>query len=199
MKIAIIGKGNVGRNLGTLCEAAGHIVVYGGRDNLAQVVTSGDMLILAIPYTSVKSIKPTIENSITNKILIDATNALKEDWSPLEETGESKSAGEEIQRLFPNAKVVKAFNTVFADNMVKEHMKDQLTTFVAGDDEKACTQVVDLASSIGMYPVLTGPLLTARYLEAVAHLNIQLAVGMGHGTRIGFTVNSFDRTGNSEK
>ena len=57
-----------------------------------------------------------------------------------------------------------------------------MSTFVAGNDEKARAEVCDLAKSIGFDAVETGDLSTARYLESIAHLNIQLAVGMGKGT-----------------
>jgi 8-hydroxy-5-deazaflavin:NADPH oxidoreductase len=197
MKIAIIGKGSVGSGLGGLFEAAGHNVTYVSARPCAETTPTvdgeGDVAILAVPYLAVSSIVQQIEpylllSSAGKKILVDVTNPLNNDWSPLT-TLQGSSAGEEIQRLFPSARVVKAFNTIFADNMTSDSNNDKvkgLTAFIAGNDEAARAVVAELAKSIGFFPVETGPILTARYLEAMAHLNIQLAVGMGRGTKTGF-------------
>ena len=82
---------------------------------------------------------------------------------------------------------MKAFNTVFAQHMDSGKLGEQrLTAFVAGDDETARKQVVDLARSIGFDPVDSGPLKNARLLEPLAFFNIQLGYGLGMGTNIGF-------------
>ncbi len=61
-----------------------------------------------------------------------------------------------------------------------------LTTFVCGDDAGAKVRVMALAEQMGFAPVDAGVLANARYLEAMAHLNIQLAVTLGGGTDAGF-------------
>jgi len=61
-----------------------------------------------------------------------------------------------------------------------------VTAFVAGDDAEARQQVSSLARSMGFAPIETGPLSTARYLEAMAHLNIAIAVGQSGGTDAAF-------------
>ncbi|MEM9808673.1 MAG: NADP oxidoreductase, partial [Cyanobacteria bacterium P01_D01_bin.56] len=89
--------------------------------------------------------------------------------------------------LLPKAYVVKAFNTIFADVMGETMEAGQaITAFIAGDNNNAKQTVIALARDIGYAPVDTGPLFTARYLESMAHLNIQIAVGQGGGTNAAF-------------
>ena len=61
-----------------------------------------------------------------------------------------------------------------------------VTAFIAGDDAQANATVAELAASAGFAPLITGALHNARYLEAMAHLNIQIAVVGGGGTNAGF-------------
>jgi predicted dinucleotide-binding enzyme len=61
-----------------------------------------------------------------------------------------------------------------------------VTAFIAGDDASACEAVAHVASSSGFAPTVTGRLRNARYLEAIAHLNIAIAVGQGGGTDAAF-------------
>jgi 8-hydroxy-5-deazaflavin:NADPH oxidoreductase len=70
--------------------------------------------------------------------------------------GFSTSAGEERQRKIPKVRVVKAFNTVFAQNMDSGRLKDKPpTAFVAGDDASAEKTVLELARGIGSEAVNT--------------------------------------------
>lgn len=64
--------------------------------------------------------------------------------------------------------------------------ENRITAFLAGDDAPAKEVVAKLASDIGFAPLDTGPLLNARYLEAMAHLNIAIAVGQKGGTDAAF-------------
>jgi len=61
-----------------------------------------------------------------------------------------------------------------------------ITAFIAGDHEAAKQQVISLSRNIGYSPLDTVSLSTSRYLEAMAHLNIQIAVGQGGGTNAAF-------------
>ncbi|MDD1744023.1 MAG: hypothetical protein LUO85_05285, partial [Methanomassiliicoccales archaeon] len=97
------------------------------------------------------------------------------------------SAAEEVQKLLPKAKIVKAFNYVFAKNMETGMFgKEPLTAFVAGDDLDAKKKVMQLAKQIGFEPVDAGSLAASRYLEAMAILIINLGYGMKMGPDIGF-------------
>jgi len=191
MKIGILGAGNVGTRLAELARAAGHDVLVGSRKgdaSLADASRHGDIILIAVHYHAVEDALKPLSELLAGKIVIDATNPLNDDWSP-RILGENTSAGEEIAKLLPNSKIVKAFNTVFADIMSTEGLSrngSAVTAFVASDHDDAVKTVADFAKSIGFAPVTSNKLIVARYLEAIAHLNIELAVGQGGGTNAAF-------------
>ena len=87
----------------------------------------------------------------------------------------------------PTAKVVKAFNTVFAEHMATGQLKGMpLTLFVASNDPGAKEEILALGKSIGFDSVDAGPLRNARWLETLGYFNIQLGYMLKMGTQIGF-------------
>ncbi len=188
MKISFIGAGNVARSLGALFAKGGHEVTYsssapeGDAIAVADAVHSGEVICLALPYAAIAGVVQQNLPALQGKIIVDITNAINiADWSPVL-LGQETSGAEEV------AKVVKAFNTIFADVMHtdKQVIEGQkLTAFIATDNEQAAATVSTLAKDAGFAPLHTGPLKNARYLEAMAHLNIAIALG-GGGTNAGF-------------
>jgi 8-hydroxy-5-deazaflavin:NADPH oxidoreductase len=197
MKIAILGFGNVGKQFAHLFSKAGHEVVIGVRSDSNQelpypsatfkeAAEGADIVAIAIPFKACAEVLPKLSEVMKEKIVIDSTNPLNADWSPML-LGQENSASEEISRLLPEAYVIKAFNTIFADVMNSPVRDGQIiTAFIAGDNDGAKQRVIALASDIGYAPIDTGSLYTARYLESIAHLNIQIAVGQGGGTNAAF-------------
>ncbi len=200
MKIGILGTGNVAQNLGNLFINNGFDVMFGGRnpaenltgkkvESFTVTAKNAEVVIFAVPYEAFREVAETLQDALAGKIVIDLTNPLNADWSPLN-LGAENSAGEENAKLLPNSRFVKAFNTVFADVMKTEKQVfngQKLTVFIAGEDPEANKTVADLAEKIGFSATITGGIKNARYLEAIAHLNIQIAVGMQGGTEAGFT------------
>ena len=191
MKIAIIGTGNVGRALGTSFAGAGHQVVLSGHEaaktaevasaigalaagSAADAVGAADIVVIAVPYTAVPSVAAEIAPFVAGKVVIDATNTLKPDYSGLA-TGDGPSGAELLAAALPGARVVKAFNTLFAANQGNPRaLGTTLDALYATDDAEAHATFAALASSIGFRPVSVGPLAAARELEAMAWLNIRL-------------------------
>jgi len=188
MKIGIIGNGNVGTAIGTGLLRAGHEVKYGHRDPKEPVKDSaqwGDVIVLAVPFSQVKSAAKEIGQAADGKPLIDATNAISEKGGLA--LGFTTSGAEELQEYLPKVHVVKAFNTVFAQNQSTGKVgREQLTLFMAGNDAKAKQTVAQLARDIGFDPVDAGDLTVARYLEPMAMMIINLGYGLGMGTNIGY-------------
>ncbi len=188
MKIAIIGKGRVGSSLSKGLTQGGHETKFGHRDPAEPVEDAakwGEIIILAVPHNSaddaIKKMKPFADD----KIVIDVMNAM----GPNLELGISctTSTAEETQEKLPKAKVVKAFNTVFAPNQSTAKVgNEKLTAFIAGNDLKAKQTVAQLTRDIGFDPVDCGPLMAARYLEAMGILIIDLGLKYGMGTNIGY-------------
>lgn len=200
MKIGIIGGGNVGGALACLAQAAGHEVRIGLREtvtredgiavvSMAEACAHGEIVILAIPFLACADTLPALAPTLAGRIVVDATNPLQADWSPLL-LGETDSAGQRIAALLPGARVVKAFNTVFADVMHPQGLSRRggarVTAFVAADDVDAAATVAEFAGGLGFAALYVGALAQARHLEAVAHLNIAIAVGRGGGTDAAF-------------
>ena len=147
----------------------------------------GEVVVLAVPFGAVDDVVKDAGEALVGKAVVDVTNAL--DASMNLAVGFTTSAAEELQKKLPKARVVKAFNTVFAQHMDSGRVRDQaLTTFVAADDATAKKAVLELAREIGFDAVDAGPLKNARLLEPVALLNIQLGYALGMGTKIGLTL-----------
>jgi predicted dinucleotide-binding enzyme len=184
-KIAIIGKGNVGGALKRGLEKHGYEVKITGRGNgVGEAGKWGEILIFAMPHSAVDDALKALGDSVNGKIVVDVTNPLTQTMDLA--VGFSTSAAEELQKKAPRAKVVKAFNTVFAGLMDSGTAKaGQVSIFAAGDDQAARSEVLELARSIGFDAIDAGPLKNARLLEPLALLNIQLGYPLKMGTQIG--------------
>ena len=188
MKIGIIGKGKVGTAIAQGLSSKGHEIRHGHRDPkepVSEAAKWGEIVFLAVPYENVTDTVKEIGSAADGKVLVDVTNAVGENMSLA--IGCSTSGAEELQKKLPKAHVVKAFNTVFARNQgVGKVGTEQLTLFVAGGDAKAKQTVMELGRDIGFDPVDAGSLESARYLEPMGILLINLGLKFGMGTGIGY-------------
>jgi 8-hydroxy-5-deazaflavin:NADPH oxidoreductase len=187
MKIVIIGDGNVGSALARGLERAGHQVRAVGNDGTAirDTATSAELIVVAVPFGAIDDVVKAAGKVLEGKTVVDVTNALDANMNLA--VGFTTSGAEELQKKLPRSRVVKAFNTVFAHHMESGKLGDQrLSAFVAGDNEPARKQVIELARSIGFDAIDSGPLKNARLLEPLAFFNIQLGYALGMGTQIGF-------------
>jgi 8-hydroxy-5-deazaflavin:NADPH oxidoreductase len=188
-KIGILGDGNVGGALARGLKRAGHDVRAVGEDPAAirDVAAWGEVVILAVPFGAIDDVVKTAGEALSGKTVIDVTNALDADMNLA--IGFETSGAEELQKKLSRSKVVKAFNTVFAQHMDTGKLGDRpLTAFVAGDDAAAKKTVLELARQIGFDAVDAGPTKNARLLEPFGFFNIQLGYGLKMGTQIGFTL-----------
>jgi NADPH-dependent F420 reductase len=211
MKIAVIGAGNVGGTLGKRWAKAGHEVTFGARDPadakvvalvrdsgpsaraalVSQAAHDATVVALTVPWVNVQEAL-TAAGDLRGRILIDATNPVPLSPEGLQQglvIGHTTSAAEEISRWAKGARVVKAFNTTGWQNMADPLYGGQgLSTLLCGDDPEAKKVVADLAKQLGFEAVDVGPLRSARYLEALAMLWIDMALLRGFGTNFGFRV-----------
>ncbi len=209
MTLATIGAGNIGKSIGVWAAKSGYDVIFsanneqhaqdaaraaGGTAKAATVrnaVAAADIVLLAVPYGAAKDVLTDINDLLKGKVLIDASNALTADYSGLT-LGFTTSAAEEIAKIVPEAHVVKAFNTVFAQVYASQNPKvngNTIAVFYAGDDKESKAKVAELIAKMGFDAVDAGALASARTLEPMALLNIALGYGLGHGTSIGFSFN----------
>ncbi len=203
MRIAIIGVGNVGGNLGRLWAARGHEISFGVRDvhaekvrallkdagptataaSIADAVANAEVVVLAVPWDVAEEVVRS--TGLSGKILVDATNPIA---PGLELATDHTTCGAElVARWAPDARVVKAFNTIGADNLGNPTFGDQhATMFVCGDEPAAKRIVQSLSEELGFEAVDSGPLANARLLEPMAMLWIRLAMVEGLGRDIAF-------------
>ena len=190
MKVAIIGKGNVGTALAPrIHNAAGHSAVYGVRDpsdpkydngdgvrlaTVADAAREADALILAVHWDAVDAVLAEC-GPIGGKILVDCTNAL-DFANQLAWLIPHDTSGAEIVAGKTDARVVKAFNQVGADAMARAgDYAVRPLQFAAADNEDAKKAVLGLMADIGFDARDAGPLSAARDLESMARLWIAQA------------------------
>jgi len=195
--IAIIGTGNVGAALGTEFAQQGHTIVYGSRSPLglkaldlvgktkgdaktaipAEAAADADIVVLAVPGMVVEDVVKGL-GDLSGKIIIDATNPLVMD-EPMHFTfGVETSNGEIVQAAAPDAKVVKAFNTISWQSMISpEDASGPLYVPVVGNDDAAKEKVSALVKKMGLVAVDLGPIEVAHWTEysVVVGLNNQFS------------------------
>ena len=201
MKVGIIGSGNMGSGLARRITAAGHDVLMTARDLVeaekiagqigprvkvvpsADVAKGVDLLIAATPANSqVDALKSA--GDLRGKIVIDIANPLKPDYSGLS-VGYTTSFAEELAKAVPGAKIVKAFNTIFAQVLTEGPDFGnglRAAAFYCCDDEGAKKTVHALIESMGFDAIDAGPLSNARYLEPMGYLNIWFGYMAKRGT-----------------
>jgi len=135
-----------------------------------------DIIIIAVPDVAEKEISESIRKVTNQKIVISVSNPINETFDGLT-TKQNTSAAEELQKLLPNAKVIKAFNTTFADDFKQPVINgQQMDCFIAGNDENALEVVYDLVKTTGLSPVIAGDLSASRILESMQFLLMQLSM-----------------------
>jgi 8-hydroxy-5-deazaflavin:NADPH oxidoreductase len=193
MRIAIVGKGSVGKALAPNIAAAGHEVAYGVRDphdpkyatddgiplkTVGEAVSDAEIVILAINWSGIDSALAAC-GDMDGKVLVDCINPydFQNNLAPLVPTDQSAA---KIIAGMTAAKVVKAFNQVGAAVMARaSDRKAKPLQFIASDDDDARATVIRLAKDIGFDARDAGGLDYARELEGMAR--IWIAQAFGHG------------------
>lgn len=189
MKIAVIGKGRVGKAIAPVIARSGHQVVYGVRDpadpkyagddgvalkGMADAAAWADAILLAIGFPAIDAALAEI-GPITGKILMDPINPydFRNALAPLIPADQSVAA---ILQGKTDAIVVKALNqvgsAVMANAPDRAHRPLQ---FVAADDAGARAAVIGLLADCGFDARDAGGLDYARELEGMARIWIAQA------------------------
>ncbi len=135
-----------------------------------------DIIIAAVPFAAEKELAEKIKQVATGKIVISISNPLNENYTGLVTDGNTSSA-EELQKLLPHSKVIKAFNTTFAGDFSQPVIDGKtIDAFIAGNDEEALETVSDVVRSAGFNPIKAGELAISRTLENMQSLLIQLSI-----------------------
>ena len=156
MRIAVIGKGNIGGSLGSKWRAAGHNVVYGAREaagegpggapvlGIGDALKDADVVLLAVPGKIVADVVSEHAAALAGTIVIDAVNRI---GAP---EFDSRAV---IAEAAPQARYVRAFNSLgwenFADPLPGANM------FFAADPE-ARPVAEELITAVGLEPAFVG-------------------------------------------
>jgi predicted dinucleotide-binding enzyme len=206
VRIAVLGTGIVGATVGSKLVSLGHDVVMGSRDaanpKAAEWVATTGGKATAAAYAdaaagaelvvnataglgSLEALTAAGADNLAGKVLLDIANSL--DFSrgmpPTLGVCNTDSLGEQIQRAFPQARVVKSLNTMTAAVMVQPSLvRGPHSVFLSGDDDSAKGVVRQLLESIG-WPagdiIDLGGIQTARGVEMWLPLWVSLMGATG--------------------
>ncbi|MEM6456919.1 MAG: NAD(P)-binding domain-containing protein [Acidobacteriota bacterium] len=200
--IAFLGAGQVGAPLADHLVRAGHRVVIAARDPdsasvrgalarndqltaqpVAAALAAADVVFLATPYAANAKALDGHADALAGKVLIDCTNPIGEG---LTHGLDSRTSGaEEVQRLAPDARVVKAFTVYgfenFDDTRYPGYGDLRPAMPIAGDDDDAKAAVGALLDDLGWQTVDVGPLSSSLHLEHATLLWVKMARVQGRG------------------
>lgn len=159
MKIGILGTGSVAQALAEGCVSAGHTVTLGSRHPesrsqipypvaaLEQTARNAEVIMNATPGTSSMELLGQLDAAVfSGKLLIDVANAADSSFNLLYP---DSSLGEKLQKMLPDAKVVKTMNTCAGKVFINPSSLEASNIFVSGDDAKAKSQAVGLLRELG--------------------------------------------------
>lgn len=191
-KIGIIGSGVVAQVLGSGFLKYGYEVMMGTRDvsklaewqksnagkvgSFSDVAAFGDIIVLAVKGTMAHSaLQMSGKTNLKGKIVIDTTNPIA-DAAPVNGvlqyfTSLGNSQMEQLQSAFPEAKLVKAFNSVGNHFMVNPYFDGiKPTMFICGNDAEAKKQVTTILDQFGWETEDMGAAEAARAIEPLCIL-----------------------------
>ncbi|MCI0563256.1 MAG: NAD(P)-binding domain-containing protein [Nitrososphaera sp.] len=192
MKVGILGSGDVGQRLGDGFIELGYTVMMGTRTpakvhpwvskhemkkalsgSFSEAASFGELVVIATLWAgTAAAIKSAGAKKFAGKVVIDVTNPLDFSKSPPRlALGHDDSAGETVQRLIPDGKVVKAFNIVGNAHMLHPDFPGgPPTMFICGNDDAAKRTVEKILLSFGWDIVDIGGIEGSRLLEPLAML-----------------------------
>ena len=193
MKIGILGSGTVAQTLAAGFLKHGYEVAIGSRNpgklaawaaenpgaataTFDEAARFGDIVVLAVKGTAaLQALALAGPANLAGKTIIDTTNPI-EDAPPVNGvlpffTTFNQSLMEDLQRQFPDANFVKAFNSVGAPSMVNPQFKEgKPTMFICGNSDAARQQVTEILDKFGWETADMGKAEAARAIEPLCML-----------------------------
>jgi predicted dinucleotide-binding enzyme len=192
-KIGVLGSGVVAQTLAAGFEKHGYQVMIGTRDKqklqawctqdksvalggFSEAAAFGEIVVLAVKGSaSAEALSLAGAENLARKVVIDATNPIAD--APPEKgvlkffTSLDESLMEKLQREFPDARMVKAFNSVGSYNFIDPQFPDgRPTMFICGNDQAAKKTVAELLDQAGWEFADMGEAIAARAIEPLCML-----------------------------
>jgi hypothetical protein len=187
MKIGIIGAGMIGSTVGKLWVDAGHDVFFASRHpnelqpfiaklgkraaagTPAEAAKFGEVVMVTVPLAAVSDLSRDIAKSLAGKMVLDTGNAYERRDGAIAREASRHPQGSAgwAAAMFPDARWVKAFNTVYFKTLEKEAHRDgdKVGIPLASDDRAALDVAVQLVRDAGFDPVVVGPLVRGKEFE----------------------------------
>ncbi|RYZ51775.1 MAG: NADP oxidoreductase, partial [Chitinophagaceae bacterium] len=147
-----------------------------------------DVIIPAVPFEAQAEVAERIREVANQKIVVSLANPLNATYTGMVTPGDT-SAAEELQKLLPHAKVIKAFNTTFAADFASPVINgQQVDAFIAGNDKNALETVSELVHTAGFNPIVSGDLTASRMLESMQLHLIQLSMKYNYNWLAGYKI-----------
>lgn len=199
MEVSILGTGKMGSAVGRRLAAAGYQVVFGSRNPELNASRFADLpnvkvmsnedaadaskvILVAVPWAAALDSLSSLNSHVFGKVIVDMTNPLSPDISHLTVGGDD-SAAERLASHMRQARVVKAFNMITADNFPNPDFYGEPAQIMYCSDHDSAKDVArSLIEATGYVPKDCGALSNARYVEGVAMLWLQLAFWEDKGT-----------------
>ncbi len=202
MKVGIIGSGVVAQTLGAGFLKHGHEVVLGTRDpaklkdwaakhkgaavkSMADAAAFGNVIVLAVAgQAALDALKEAGPDALGGKTVIDACNPIG-GGPPANGvlsyfTPQNESLMERLQKAYPAAHFVKAFNSVGNAQMVNPHFAGgKPSMFICGDNAGAKKAVEQILDQFGWETEDMGAVEAARAIEPLCRLWCIPGVGKG--------------------
>jgi predicted dinucleotide-binding enzyme len=193
MKLAVIGAGNIGRTLGQKWAQAGHEVRFGVRnpddskfddvrplgpvDSIAESLAGAEAVLLSLPSGAVVDFAAEHGAGLAGKIVIDATNNVR--------NPEMNSLAV-LQEKAPGAQLVRAFSTLGWENFANPRLGGEPIDLFFAAQAEARPTAEQLIHDIGLRPVYVGGLEAAPTVDGLTRVWFALALGQGRGRRMAF-------------
>lgn len=186
-RIGIVGSGHIGGNLGILLARAGYKVFYSSRHpdtlndlvraagpgarvgTVAEAIAFGDVVVLSLPLKALPGLDAATKEALKDKIVIDTSNPYPErDGAIAEEARKDPGGmGAFVARLLPGARIIRAFNTVYFEDLRKTVNKrgEKIGIPIAGNDLEGLKAAAELAEHAGLDPVVVGSLSASKLFD----------------------------------
>jgi 8-hydroxy-5-deazaflavin:NADPH oxidoreductase len=152
--IGVLGAGNVARALAPALSAAGHDVVVGTRDCLESTAATAEVVVNALPGAVSVEVLGGLRQALAGKTVVDVANAVEQGPDGFASGLLYRNLAEELQRVLPDSRVVKALNTVGPAELMADPVSLAIppSTFLCGDDANAKKTVAGLLTDLRWPP-----------------------------------------------
>ncbi len=185
-KIGIVGSGHIGGTIGILLAKAGYEICYSSRHpetlkdlvktvgpkaraaTIADAIAFGDVIVLSVPLKAIPELDAKTKESLKGKVVIDTSNPYPERDGVIAEEARKDPGGMGafVARLLPGARIVRAFNTVYFEDLKKTTTKGvKIGIPIASDDQEGLLATALLVEQAGLDPVIVGGLTTSKLFD----------------------------------